>query len=229
MFEALKSKFGMFGWRKSFIWLAIALVLLGIGYVFQSDDFDSFIKQLPFTNSANAGWLNGKFAYFVLASLVVAIGCPRQVISFFAAYFFGLLQGVLIGLAATTLACVISFFIARVFKTYFKDMLKGKLKLAFEFWKQNTFLATLIWRFIPAGSNLLTNLVAGAFGISALPFIMGSALGYIPHTVVFALLGAGVDVGSNFQLIASALLFVVSILLGLILYKKYQTEFSPNA
>jgi len=98
------------------------------------------------------------------------------------------------------LACVISFSFARIFQNTFKDMLKGKLKLAFDFWEQNTFLATMIWRFIPAGSNLLTNLAAGAFGISALPFILGSAIGYIPHTVIFALLGAGVEVGSNANL-----------------------------
>ncbi len=215
--------------RKPLTWLAIIAIVLVLGYFLQSIDFDRFIKSLPFAADRGAGWLNGKIAYLVFASLSVAIGCPRQVISFFAAYFFGLWMGILLGVIATTLACAISFFVARVFKSYFKDMLKGKIKLAFDFWKQNTFLATLIWRFIPAGSNLLTNLVAGAFGISALPFIASSALGYIPHTVVFALLGAGVEVGSNFQLIASVVLFVVSILLGLILYKKYRKELLPSA
>lgn len=206
--------------------LALMIVLVGFAYLVSSVDFEGFFKSLPFTDAENAGWLNGKFAYLVLASLLVSIGCPRQVISFFAAFFFGLWMGIVIGVLATTLACMISFFIARVFQDTFKDMLKGKLKLALDFWKENTFFATMIWRFIPAGSNLLTNLAAGAFGLSALPFILGSAVGYIPHTVIFALLGAGVEVGSNFQIIASAVLLVISIIIGVFLLKKYRKQVS---
>lgn len=200
------------------------IVLIGFAYLISSIDFEGFFKSLPFTDDHNAGWLNGKLAYFVLASLLVSVGCPRQVISFFAAFFFGFWMGILIGVLATTLACMISFSIARIFQNTFKDMLKGKLKLAFDFWKENTFFATMIWRFIPAGSNLLTNLAAGAFGLSALPFILGSAVGYIPHTVIFALLGAGVEVGSNFQIIASGVLLVVSIVLGVLLLRKYRAQ-----
>lgn len=206
--------------------LALMIVLVGFAYLISSVDFDGFFKSLPFTDKDNASWLNGKFAYFLLASLLVSVGCPRQVISFFAAFFFGFWVGVMIGVLATTLACIISFSFARIFQNTFKDMLKGKLKLAFDFWEQNTFLATMIWRFIPAGSNLLTNLAAGAFGISALPFILGSAIGYIPHTVIFALLGAGVEVGSNFQIIASGVLLVVSIVLGVLLLRKYRAQIS---
>ncbi len=208
--------------------IIIVVLFFGVGYFMTSIDFDSYIKSLPFIAGNAAGWLNGKLAYLVLASLLVSVGCPRQVVSFFAAYFFGLWMGIFLGVLATTIACALSFSIARVFQDTFKGYLKGKLKLAFEFWKENTFLATMIWRFIPAGSNLLTNLVAGAFGISALPFISGSALGYIPHTIVFALLGAGIEVDSNFQIIASGALLVVSILIGLLLHKKYRSQLSQN-
>ena len=214
-------------WRSVVKLLLIAVVLVLIGFLLNSVDFDDLFKSLPFTNT-DAGWMNGKLAYLVCASLLVAVGCPRQVVSFFAAYFFGLWMGILLGVIATTLACILSFSIARVFRRYFKGLLKGKLKLAFEFWSKNTFFATMIWRFIPAGSNLLINLVAGAFGISALPFIMGSAVGYIPHTIVFALLGSGVEVGSNFQILASGILLVVSVLLGFVLFKKHQRQLSST-
>lgn len=211
--------------RLSLLKLVVIMVLLiGIGYALTQVDFDSYIRSLPFVDGAQAGWFNGKLAYLLFASLLVSIGCPRQIISFFAAYFFGLWMGILLGVIATTIACILSFSIARIFQNTFKDMLKGKLKLAFDFWRDNTFLSTMIWRFIPAGSNLLTNLVAGAFGISALPFIVGSALGYIPHTVIFALLGAGIDVGSNTQIMLSGALLVVSVLTGFILIKKYREQ-----
>ena len=184
------------------------------------------MRALPFSAEEDAGWLNGKLAYLIFASLLVSIGCPRQLISFFAAYFFWLWMGIVLGVVATTIACAFSFSIASFFQTSFRGLLKGKLKLAFDFWKENTFFSTMIWRFIPAGSNLLTNLVAGAFGISALPFILGSAVGYVPHTIIFALLGAGVEIGSNTQIIMSGVLLCVSVLLGLFLIKKYRAQLS---
>ena len=227
MLQRFENQLRTANWRGVVKLLMIAAMLVLIGFLLKSVDFDGLFKSLPFTNT-DAGWTNGKLAYLVFASLLVAVGCPRQVVSFFAAYYFGLWVGILLGVIATTLACILSFSIARIFQRYFKGFLKGKLKLAFEFWSSNTFFATMIWRFIPAGSNLLTNLVAGAFGISALPFIMGSAIGYIPHTVVFALLGAGVEVGSNFQILASGVLLGVSVLLGFVLFKKYRRQLSPT-
>jgi len=183
--------------------IAVFIIMLGLFIWFA--DFDSYMRALPFSAEEDAGWLNGKLAYLIFASLLVSIGCPRQLISFFAAYFFGLWMGIVLGVVSTTIACAFSFSIASFFQTSLRGLLKGKLKLAFDFWKENTFFSTMIWRFIPAGSNLLTNLVAGAFGISALPFILGSAVGYVPHTIIFALLGAGVEIGSNTQIIMSNL------------------------
>jgi len=204
--------------------IAVFIIMLGLFIWFA--DFDSYMRALPFSAEEDAGWLNGKLAYLIFASLLVSIGCPRQLISFFAAYFFGLWMGIVLGVVATTIACAFSFSIASFFQTSFRGLLKGKLKLAFDFWKENTFFSTMIWRFIPAGSNLLTNLVAGAFGISALPFILGSAVGYVPHTIIFALLGAGVEIGSNTQIIMSGVLLCVSVLLGLFLIKKYRAQLS---
>jgi len=208
--------------------IVIILMISGLLVLMQMVDFESFFKSLPFGSAENAHWLNGKAAFIVLGSLLVCIGCPRQVVSFFAAYFFGLWAGVLIGLTATTLGCLISFSVARLFQGYFKNLVRGKLNLALQFWKDNTFTVTLIWRFIPAGSNLLTNLAAGALGISALPFIAGSALGYIPHTVIFAILGSGVELGSSVQIYLSIGLFTVCVMLGLMLFSKYKKDMNAG-
>lgn len=211
---------------KRFVFKTILSLVLIAGFLLmiQWVDFDGFFKSLPFSDAPNAGWMNGKLAYLLFGSIVVCIGCPRQVVSFFAAYFFGLWTGFIIGLTATTIGCALSFFVARIFQNTFKNLVRGRLNLALQFWKDNTFSVTLIWRFIPAGSNLLTNLAAGALGISALPFIAGSALGYIPHTLVFALLGSGIDLGSDKQLYLSLGLFAICILIGVILFSRYKRQ-----
>lgn len=226
-----KTMMGKLGSKVVVKTLVTLAMIGGFLLLLQLVDFEGFFKSLPFNAGDDAGWLNGKLAYLMLGSLLVCVGCPRQVVSFFAAFFFGLWTGVLIGLGATVLGCIFSFSIARLFQRYFKTLVKGRLNLALQFWKDNTFTVTMIWRFIPAGSNLLTNLAAGALGVSALPFILGSTVGYIPHTVIFAILGSGIELGSNMQIYVSIGLFVICVGLGLVLFGKYKRQLSdkPNA
>jgi uncharacterized membrane protein YdjX (TVP38/TMEM64 family) len=70
------------------------------------------------------------------------------------------------------------------------------------------------------GSNVVTNLIAGVSRIPRPAFFLGSLVGYLPQTLIFALAGSGLTVGSRWQLGLSILLFVVSGLLGVRLYRK---------
>ncbi|MEM9279191.1 MAG: VTT domain-containing protein, partial [Pseudomonadota bacterium] len=166
-------------------------VLAIVGYVANSIDFEATFKSLPFSTSENAHWYQGPVGFILLGAILVSISCPRQIVSFFAAYFFGLWTGFLLAWAATVVACIITYSIARLFNRYFQDFVRGKLDIALKFWRDNTFLATVIWRFLPAGSNLLTNLAAGAFAIPGVAFVAGSSVGYIPQTLIFAIVGSG--------------------------------------
>ena len=55
------------------------------------------------------------------------------------------------------------------------------------------------------------------------PFLAASALGYLPQTVVFVLLGSGVRVGKAEQLALAAALFVAASLIGLYLLRRTRT------
>ena len=68
----------------------------------------------------------------------------------------------------------------------------------------------------------MTNLVAGVSNASASGFFAGSVLGYIPQTVIFALLGSGINLDPTFRITLSALLFVLSAALGVYLYRRYR-------
>ena len=81
---------------------------------------------------------------------------------------------------------------------------------------------TLLIRFLPAGSNLLTNLAAGVSKVGAMPFILGSAIGYIPQTAVFALVGSGIGVDHFWRFSLSVLLFLICGGLGIHLYRRYR-------
>ena len=90
------------------------------------------------------------------------------------------------------------------------------------FLANNTFAMTLLIRFLPVGNNLMVNLTAGVSGAGALAFIGGSALGYIPQTVIFALVGSGIDIDPVFRIGLAVVLFAVSGAMGVFLYRRHR-------
>ncbi len=202
--------------------LAVIGLLVLIGYGMNSVDFEGIFKTLRFGNSTDDVWWSGPPGFYLACIGLIVLGAPRQMAAFFAAYFFGFWTGLVTAWCAMVTACVINFSIARLFRGYFEKFVKGKLGLAINFWRENTFLATIVWRFFPAGSNFFTNLTAGALGIPAVGFILGSAVGFIPQAAIFAILGTGVDVGSSAQIWVSIGLFIVSMGIGAFLYQRYR-------
>ena len=63
-----------------------------------------------------------------------------------------------------------------------------------EFVGLHPFQMTMIVRLLPVGSNVLTNLIAGVSRVRPVPFFAGSAVGYLPQTLAFALVGSGVPI-----------------------------------
>ena len=52
-------------------------------------------------------------------------------------------------------------------------------------------------------------------------FLAASLVGYVPQMAVFALLGAGVRVGSGTRLLASGVLLLISLAIGAVLYRRH--------
>ena len=86
----------------------------------------------------------------------------------------------------------------------------------------------LLIRLLPLGSNLVTNLVAGVSSANALGFFAGSVLGYVPQTIIFALLGSGINLDPALRITSSVLLFMLSAALGVYLYRRYRYENEMN-
>lgn len=151
------------------------------------------------------------------------VGLPRQAMAFAAGYSFGVTEGVALAIAATTLGCVISFFYARFLG---REMVRGRyperVRRIDRFLAENPFSMTLLIRFLPVGNNLATNLAAGVSSVPAGAFIAGSAVGYLPQTAVFALIGGGTTLPSWLNVALGAVLFVASGVIGVLLYRRYR-------
>jgi uncharacterized membrane protein YdjX (TVP38/TMEM64 family) len=169
--------------------------------------------------------VRGQMLFVALGAAACAVGVPRQAVAFAGGTAFGALVGSGLALVAIVLACAVTFFWARLVgrswaRRRIERAFSGRLARVDRFLAANPFAATLTLRLLPVGNNLALNLLAGLSGIAALPFIAASALGYVPQTVVFALLGKGVRVDGAIQLGLGLVLFAVSALLGLWLLRR---------
>jgi uncharacterized membrane protein YdjX (TVP38/TMEM64 family) len=96
----------------------------------------------------------------------------------------------------------------------------GRVKNIDDFLRDNPLSMTLLIRLLPLGSNLVTNLAAGVSSVRPVPFFQGSAIGYLPQTLVFALVGSGISVDPELRIAISVILFIISGILGVSLYRK---------
>jgi uncharacterized membrane protein YdjX (TVP38/TMEM64 family) len=171
--------------------------------------------------------LSGSALFVGVGALLCAIGVPRQVVAYAAAYAFGFWLGLAAALVAQLLGCIADFYWSRfVARNWARRIMqrrwKGRLAQVDRFLADNPFTATLTLRLLPVGSNIGLNLLAGVSAIAIVPFLAGSALGYMPQTVVFALLGGGARVERSAQVGIGIALFVVSAATGVLLLRRFR-------
>ncbi|TCZ64518.1 TVP38/TMEM64 family protein [Roseicella aquatilis] len=169
----------------------------------------------------------GETLFLLVGAGASAAGLPRQGVAFLGGYAFGAVAGSALGLLAQLLGCALSFFWARlVGRAWAERRLAGRfgrrLRPLRDALAETPFDTTLALRLLPVGNNLALNLLAGMAGIAALPFLAASALGYLPQTVVFALLGKGVRVDGAWQIGLAAAMLAGSVLLGLRLLRRHR-------
>jgi uncharacterized membrane protein YdjX (TVP38/TMEM64 family) len=160
---------------------------------------------------------------FAFLSLATSMGLPRQIAAFVAGINLGAFLGVVVATLATTMGCIITYWIAHYFlNAKITTKYPTKLKALNDFLNEQTFLKAIPLRLLPLGSNFLANIIAGASQVSTKAFIGGSFIGFIPQMVIFSLAGSGVTIGSTNELIASVLLFIIALIIGVFLVKMHR-------
>jgi len=211
----LKNKTSLLLLLSLFVGIAVAFSLFFSLDALQSENLQLWLERFIPTNYF------GFFMALVMLSLLTSIGLPRQVAAFSGGYIFGTFYGTLLATSAATLGCLITLFIA---KTFFRKRVLStyseKLNHVTHFFEKHTFSKALIIRLLPAGSNFLTNVLAGIANVKVAPYVTGTCVGFIPQMLIFSLLGAGVKVGEQQQIILSVCLLCIALLLGYLLYKK---------
>ncbi len=207
------------------LWMMAALVAIGL--VVARGLPGGWMSQEWIDRVVRGRGLSGEFLFVGVAGLATALAVPRQVVSFLGGYAFGAGLGAGLALAGTELGCVLAFFHARVIgRPLVGRRLTSRIAKVERLLAADPFRATVMARLLPAGSNFAISVLAGITRVRARPFLLGSLVGYIPQTLVFALAGSGVVVGGGVKIGIAVVLFAVSGFIGIRIYRDYGRSFA---
>ncbi len=203
--------------------LALMLSLALLGYLFKTSDLGNSLNEAWIDARIRGHGFNGALLFLLMGGMFTAIGLPRQVIAFLGGYAFSVGLGTLLGALAALVGCMLSFSYARLFgKGLLRARLGERASRFDHFIHDHPFSMTVLVRLLPVGSNLLTNLAAGISSIRPASFFAGTFLGYLPQTLVFALVGSGVHIAPTIKISLAIGLFLVSGVIGAWLYRRFR-------
>jgi len=171
----------------------------------------------------------GVLFFLGLTGLVTGMGVPRQLTAFLGGYAFGWFWGAVLATLGTALGCAMDFGLSRTLgRDFVLHRFGRRVERLDAFLRSDPWRSALAIRLFPVGHNMLTSVAAGVTSIPAAAFILGSAAGYLPQNLVFALAGAGVSAESGLGKILSIGFSVVLLLasgwLGVSVYRAYKRK-----
>ena len=218
-----KSTSGLWAYLKAFIMLgAIALgwLLLSI------TGFTEHVGDYSWVNDKIKSYgAYGPLLFIAFFGVSTVIGIPRLLISAIAGFAFDIFPAILIALASTLLGCIISFYYARLMgRSIIQNIMSMRMKNYEKFLVEHDFLAGIAIRALPISNNSIANLLAGVTGVRPLHYFAGSAIGYIPLTVVFVLAGSGFQQDMTSRLLLSVALYLFLVIpIGYFIQKRIRS------
>lgn len=188
--------------------LALMLALAGLGYGLGLHRYLT-LETLATNRDALHGWVSGHLTlaltvYVFLYIAVVALSIPGATVMSIAG---GFLFGWMLSIPATLVAAVAgSVIVFEIVKTSFGAALAERagpmVQRLSDGFSQNAFSLLLFLRLTPVFPFWAVNAVAGLCRVPLRSFVAATALGIIPASIAFALLGSGLDGAIDRQLAA---------------------------
>ena len=214
---------GLYQWLNHSPALAATLTTAEVAFNL-SDWTIGLVERMDWQQEGSSPILNILLLFLFLA-LATSIGLPRQIAALVAGINLGAFIGVIVATLAATLGCLITFNVARyLLSARITRRYPSQLTKLSDFLGERTFLKAIIIRILPLGSNFITNIIAGVSKVSMPAYVSGSFVGFIPQMVIFSLAGSGIRLGAQNELMASAILFIIALLLTAYLVKKHKVK-----
>ena len=163
------------------------------------------------------GW--APVAFLLGGAVLILLGAPRSLISILGGMMFGLFYGIVLALAAALLGSIVIFWLTRLLgRPLFKQKVGLHLNVIENHSRDHPFLIVILLRQLPL-TCLLVNVLIGLTSISTMLFLLGSIVGLLPETIIFALFGSSVQGSFVWRVSLAGFLLI---LLGLIVKNHYQ-------
>lgn len=160
------------------------------------------------------GWIASMGAwspliFTLLTAVVVAAGAPRIWMAALGGFAFGWFAGAALALVGTLCGCWVTFTYARWLGREWVQARVGKrLTKLNDLLQRHGIVVTLVLRSAPIGNSHVSNLMLALSPISRGSFMIGTALGVLPTTVIYALFGSAASGSTIGRLTTAALLLV---------------------
>ena len=240
MNDAAAPRGGSFPYKRL---LPVAVLVLGLVafFVLDLDRYLSF-ETLRQNRAALLNWVDtygivAALIYMLIYAVAIAFSLPGgAVLTITGGFLFGSLWGTFCVVIAATVGATALFIIA---KTSFGDVLRAKAGPALQKMQQGfqegALSYLLVLRLVPLFPFFLVNLVPAFLGVSLRVYVLGTFVGIIPGTFVFATVGAGLgsvfDQGEAFSAAGILTPQIITALAGLavlalipVVYKKIRAR-----
>ncbi len=171
------------------------------------------------------GTVYGPFVYIVFYAFRPLIFFPATLLTFLSGLLFWVWWGFIYTMIGENMSASVAYLTGRFFGTHIPELRHSPITLDSE----KTFSSILFTRFAFFPFDIV-NYLSGFLRLPWLPFALATLIGIIPGALVFIIAGASIQGIENFSLsgihidkntlIASALIFIISILLARYLKKR---------
>ncbi len=202
--------------------LLLLCFLAALGFLLAYGPFDGLLSERWMDSEIRgAGW-RGLLLFLGIGALATALAFPRQLVAMLAGYAYGFAIGAGLAVLAALLGCMLAFSVARwLARTPLQQRFGPRIRKIDGFLGQHPFGTALALRLLPLGSNALISLLAGLSSVRGLPFFAGSAVGYLPQSLIFALAGSGISVDPGLRFTLAVVLLLASGMIGIVMYRRH--------
>lgn len=169
---------------------AYGLMLLGLSLAARDPAWSAWFDPQALAVRAQAllAWPMGPLAVVGAYVLLVLMAVPVLALIVMGAAVFGPWPGMAYSLVGMVAGATVAFAFGRCTGAQAMDRLtQGRLGLLDKHLHQRGLLTVALVRFLPMAPFMVVNLVAGALRIRLRDFVLGSALGLLPGTVLISL------------------------------------------
>ncbi|EFQ53558.1 TVP38/TMEM64 family protein [Limosilactobacillus oris] len=209
-------------------WITIGVILLCVVAYFAFPPVKHFCNQVVYMFStgdftivkdfvASYGVYAAIISFFLMVFQSVAAPLPAFLVTFANASLFGWWQGMLLSWFSSLAGAALCFYIARFLGRDAVEKLTTKTALAsidkfFERYGKN---CIIICRLLPFVSFDLVSYAAGLTSMSFTSFIIASALGELPATVIYSYVGGMLVGGAKMFTMALLIIFALTALIAM--------------